>query len=184
MYVMTTNGITYKDNRFLEPFLMSSTPSAELLHHARHRGLEEEAYLSLERTTDALRRQVAELLKDAELTPTQYNALRILRGAGEDGHQIGEIGVRLVVHDPDIPRLVDRLEKRGWVTRQRQADDRRCVRVTLTKTGKKLIDGLDAPVQALHAKQLGALGPVHLRQLLRSLAVVREQVADPINRGE
>lgn len=162
---------------------MSSKLSIELQQQSHFACLEEEAYLSLERTTDGLRRQVAELLKDVELTPTQYNALRILRGAGEGGRLIGEIGSRLVVQDPDIPRLVDRLEKRGWVTRQRQIDDRRCVRVTITKSGKKLIDGLDTPMRALHTKQLRALGPVNLRQLIKSLSVVREHIVDPTVRG-
>jgi DNA-binding MarR family transcriptional regulator len=163
--------------------VMPSKLSTELQQQSPFAGLEEEAYLSLERTTDGLRRQVAELLRDVELTPTQYNALRILRGAAEGGRLIGEIGARLVVQDPDIPRLVDRLEKRGWVTRQRQIDDRRCVRVTITKSGKKLIDGLDAPMRALHTKQLRALGPVNLRQLIKSLSVVREQIVDPTVRG-
>jgi DNA-binding MarR family transcriptional regulator len=151
--------------------------TTEIQQHTPFCGLEEEAYLSLERTADGLRRQLAELLKTHDLTPTQYNALRILRGAGVDGHQIGAIGERLVVQDPDIPRLVDRLEKRGWVIRQRQLNDRRCVRVSITKSGLKLIDGLDAPVQALHVEQLAALGPSNLRQLIKSLSVVRERIA-------
>jgi DNA-binding MarR family transcriptional regulator len=155
---------------------MPSSLTTELQQHTPC-GLEEEAYLSLERTVDGLRRQLTELLKTHDLTPTQYNALRILRGAGVDGHQIGAIGERLVVQDPDIPRLVDRLEKRVWVIRQRQLNDRRCVRVSITKSGLKLIDGLDAPVQALHVEQLGALGPSNLRQLIKSLAVVRERIA-------
>ena len=156
---------------------MPSSLSAELRQHMPFRGLEEEAYLSLERTADRLRRQFADLLKAYDLTSTQYNALRILRGAGDVGHLIGEVGDRLVVQDPDIPRLIDRLEKRGWATRQRQQDDRRCVRVSITKSGQKLIDGLDGPVQALHVEQLRALGQSNLRQLIKSLSVVRERIA-------
>ena len=162
----------------LSVYPMRPSLSAELRQRTPFRGLEEEAYLSLERTTDALRRQVAALLRDSDLTPTQYNALRILRAAASEGHLTGEIGERLVVQDPDIPRLVDRLEKRGWVTRRRQTDDRRCVRVTITKVGKKVIDALDAPMQALHVAQLRSLGATNLRQLITSLAVVREKLSD------
>jgi DNA-binding MarR family transcriptional regulator len=140
-------------------------------------GQEEEAYLGLERTADLLRAQVAGLLKEHELTPTQYNVLRILRGAGKSGHLTGEIGTRLVVHFPDVPRLLDRMEKRGLVQRRRESDDRRCVRVTLTRAGRELVDRLDAPIQALHIAQLAHLGGPRLRTLIRALGAIRANTA-------
>lgn len=155
---------------------MPSSLSAELRQVTPFFGLEEEAYLSLERTADRLRRQVADLLKGFDLTLTQYNALRILRGAGEAGYLTGEVGARLVVQDPDVPRLIDRLKKRGWVTRQREAEDRRCVRVTITKAGRKLIDAIDTPMRALHMAQLESLGAARLRALIATLAVVRDRI--------
>lgn len=153
----------------------SRSLGAELHQEAPFHGPEEEAFLSLQRTADQLRRELTDLLKHHHLTPQQYNVLRILRGAGAEGRLTGEIGDRLVVQDPDVPRLLDRMEKREWITRQRQTDDRRCVRVTLTRAGKKLVDSLDAPVQALHVAQWATLGKTKVRALLESLASVRHR---------
>ncbi len=154
---------------------MPSTLRAELRQRAPFHGPEEEAFLSLQRTADRLRRQLADLLKAHGLTPPQYNVLRILRGAGAEGHLIGEIGERLVVQDPDIPRLIDRIEKQGWVLRTRQVDDRRCVRVTITRAGRKLTDALDKPVQALHVAQWAHLSRNELRTVLEALEIVRDR---------
>src|ERR1700689_3564024 len=88
---------------------------------------EQEAYLSLLRTADALQSQVEGRLKEFGLTGTQYNALRILRGAGTDGLPCREIGERMITHDPDVTRLLNRLEDRGLVERTRARDDPRVV---------------------------------------------------------
>jgi DNA-binding MarR family transcriptional regulator len=148
--------------------------NAELRQDRPFHSAAEEAYLSVQRAADGLRREIAALLKSYELTPTQYNVLRILRGAGKDGHLTGEIAERLVVRDPDAPRLLDRMEKRGLVHRRRQTDDRRCVRVTITPAGRALVDRLDEPVQGLHLQQFKALNRTSLRALIETLAAVRE----------
>src|SRR6202165_3546414 len=86
---------------------------------------EAEAYLSLLRTADALQTQVEARLKELGLTGTQYNALRILRGAGREGLPCREIGERMITRDPDITRLLNRLEDRGFAQRPRARHDRR-----------------------------------------------------------
>src|SRR5262249_54933890 len=118
-------------------------------------GIEEEAYLNLLRTADALMQREAAMLKQYGLSQTQYNTLRILRGAGEEGLPCGEIAERMIRHDPDITRLLDRLEARGWVNRSRNGKDRRVVMARITSQGLQLIQPLDQPVAELLAAMLG-----------------------------
>jgi DNA-binding MarR family transcriptional regulator len=137
--------------------------------------LEAEAFLNLQRSADALMRGLAELLRRADLSPTQYNVLRILRGAGPDGLSCGEVGARLVTRDPDITRLLDRMERRGLIARSRGRSDRRVVRVRITRNGLDLVNPLDAPTVALHRRQLGELGNRRLRTLIDLLEQAREE---------
>jgi DNA-binding MarR family transcriptional regulator len=136
--------------------------------------LEAEAFLNLQRSADALMRGLAELLRRADLSPTQYNVLRILRGAGPDGLSCGEVGERLVTRDPDITRLLDRMERRGLIARSRGRSDRRVVRVRITRDGLDLVNPLDVPIVALHRRQLGELGNRRLRTLIDLLEQARE----------
>ena len=126
--------------------------------------LEELAFVELARTTDILSRAPAMLLKVQGLSPTQYNVLRILRGAPE-GLACGEIAGRMITRDPDVTRLLDRLEKRGLISRCREEHDRRTVKTRITAAGLKRLAELDAPVQALHRKQLGHLKHDQLKGL-------------------
>lgn len=137
---------------------------------------EEEVSLNVHRTANALAQGFAPLLKDADLTATQYNALRILRGAGKDGLPCGEIAARMITKDSDITRLLDRLEKRGLVGRRRDSDDRRVVLTRITADGLRLLAGLDQPVVETHARLLSHLGPRRLRQLAELLEAAREKV--------
>src|SRR5216684_9317032 len=129
--------------------------------------LEERVFLSLMRTTDALSRGGGVLLKPYNLSLTQYNILRILRGAGEKGLACREIGCRLITRDPDITRLLDRLESRGLIARARETQDRRVVKTRITPGGLRVLAELDAPVQELHRRQLHHLPAKELRQLSR-----------------
>jgi DNA-binding MarR family transcriptional regulator len=138
----------------------------------RTAGREEAAFLDLMRTTDMLSRRPAQVLKSEDLSPTQYNVLRILRGA-PDGLTCGEIANRMITRDPDITRLLDRLEKRSLVLRQRESKDRRAVLVRITAEGLKLLANLDAAVQEAHHKQLGHLGRENLQALAELLALCR-----------
>ena len=137
---------------------------------------EETAFLDLLRTTDMLSRGLVQVLKTEDLSSTQYNVLRILRGAPE-GLPCGEIANRMITRDPDVTRLLDRLEKRGLVSRCRESKDRRTVRVRIAPEGLKVLNRMDEPVQAAHRKQLGHLGMQRLQELSELLRVARSQVA-------
>lgn len=137
---------------------------------------EEEVSLNVHRTASALAQGFVPLLKEADVTATQYNVLRILRGAGKDGLPCGEIAARMITKDSDITRLLDRLEKRGLVGRRRDSDDRRVVLTRITADGLRLLAGLDQPVVETHARLLGHLGPRKLRQLAELLEAAREKV--------
>jgi len=137
---------------------------------------EEAAFLDLLRTCDLLSRGPAQVLKTEDLSPTQYNVLRILRGSPE-GLPCGEIGSRMITRDPDITRLLDRLEKRELISRCRETKDRRMVMARITQEGLKLLARLDAPVQESHRKQLGHLGRERLRALAELLQACRSKVS-------
>ena len=141
----------------------------------RFGGPEEVAFVSLQRTADALARNVEKVLRSADVSPTQYNVLRILRGAPE-GLPCSEIGKRMITRDPDITRLQDRLEKRELVSRCRQTKDRRMVLTRITSEGLRLLRELDAPVTEIHQQQLGHLGREGLHSLIALLEIARQHV--------
>jgi DNA-binding MarR family transcriptional regulator len=128
---------------------------------------EEAAYLELVRTTEMLSRPLAQLLKAEDLSPAQYNVLRILRGCPE-GLTCGEVGDRMITRDPDITRLLDRLEKRKLISRSRDDKDRRVVLTRITAGGLEVLGRLDQPVRNTHRRLLGHLGADRL-QMLREL---------------
>lgn len=136
---------------------------------------EEAAFVDLLRTTDLLSRGPAQVLKSEDLSPTQYNVLRILRGAPE-GLPCGEIGNRMITRDPDITRLLDRLEKRGLISRCRDERDRRTVMTRITAEGLKLLAELDEPMLAAHRQQLRHLGREGLGALRELLSAARAKV--------
>jgi DNA-binding MarR family transcriptional regulator len=133
-------------------------------------------FLELLGTSDMLARGMVQFLKAEEISATQYNVLRILRGAPE-GLPCGEIANRMITRDPDVTRLLDRLDKRGLISRCREATDRRTVLTRITPDGLELLARLDAPIQDAHRKQLGHLGPARLRALTELLQVARSRVA-------
>jgi DNA-binding MarR family transcriptional regulator len=114
-----------------------------------------------------------DVLKPVALSPTQYNVLRILRGAGEAGVSCKDVAARLVTRDPDITRMMDRLEKRGLLTRDRDKADRRVVTHKLTPAGLELVNELDRPIEALHRKAMRHVKPERLRELIGLLEEVR-----------
>lgn len=134
---------------------------------------EEAVFIELLRTSDVLTRGVVEVLKKGNLSPTQYNVLRVLRGTRQ-GLTCGEIGGRLITRDPDITRLLDRMERRGLISRSRESRDRRVVLTRITPEGLRLLSRLDGPVQKAHRRQLGRLGPKRLRELSELLQAARE----------
>ncbi len=135
--------------------------------------VEQDAYLELQRTADALARGVADVLKPAGLTPAQFNVLRILRGVGVAGATCCEVGSRMITRDPDVTRLVDRLEKRGLVARSRDSLDRRVVLQRITPEGLRLLAGLDDRIVETHRAQLGHVGHARLQELIELLQAAR-----------
>ena len=137
---------------------------------------EEVAHLEMMRTVEALSHRFAQVLKAEDLSSTQYNVLRILRGASE-GLPCGEIGNRMVTRDSDITRLLDRLEKRSLVSRCRETKDRRTVWTRITQEGLELLARLDEPVRAAHLELLGHLGTKRLNLLADLLRLARQPPA-------
>jgi len=136
---------------------------------------EETAFLDLLRTTDMLSRGLVQVLRTEALSSTQYNVLRILRGS-PGGLPCGEVANRMITRDPDVTRLLDRLEKRALISRCRETKDRRTVMARITTEGLKVLARLDEPVKAAHSRQLGHLGRERLRALTELLQVSRSQV--------
>lgn len=165
------------DSKCCNTYLGRMSPSlqSELKQRKPFGSLEHEAMLSIARTAALLEHATAEALKPYGLTPTQYNALRILRGAEPEGLCRNEVRDRLVARVPDATRLLDRLEEMGLVVRAREGDDRRFVRSRITRAGLDLLRPLDGVTQALHTAQLGHLGERRLRTLVDLLEEARKQ---------
>lgn len=127
--------------------------------------MEDRVFISILKTADALSQSAEQLLKEVGLTGAQYNVLRILRGAEPEGLACRGIGDRMISHDPDITRLLDRMEKRGLITRHRQTDDRRVVKTRITPKGLELLKTLDEPVHEMHKQQFRHMSASRLKNL-------------------
>ena len=148
---------------------------AEIKQSRPFPSLEAEAAVNLIRSADTAQRALAAALKPHQLSPEQYNVLRILRGAGHDGLPCGEIAARMVTRDPDITRLLDRLESRRLIGRTRNTTDRRVVTTRVRPEGLRLLERLDRPLNEVNKRLMGHLGPKRLRTLVSLLEAVREQ---------
>ena len=137
----------------------------------RSRG--QEVVVALLRTADLVRRTVGRALEPHDITLQQYNVLRILRGAGEQGLPTLEIADRMIEQAPGVTRLLDRLEVKGLVRRQRCAQDRRQVLCWLTPAGLELVERLDEPVDSADAEAVAMLTPEEQERLLRMLDAIR-----------
>lgn len=153
---------------------MPPSLQAEIRQSRPFQTLEQEALLNIERTAAVLMHGLAERFKPHDITPTQYNVLRILRGARPAGLCRNEIRDRMVAQVPDVTRLLDRMEQGGLVERERAEDDRRLVTTRITREGLRLLKRLDAPVAQSHAQRLGHLSAAQLRTLIALLALARD----------
>jgi DNA-binding MarR family transcriptional regulator len=153
---------------------MSPTLQQDLKQKKPFRSLQQEAYLSVVRTSTSLTDAMEDLVKARGISATQYNVLRILRGSGAEGLCRNELRDRMLTRMPDMTRLLDRMEVAGLVVRAREGDDRRMVMTRITETGRRLLDDLDAPVMALHRKQMAGLTDAQLRSLSDLLTLVRD----------
>src|SRR5262245_41256903 len=134
---------------------------------------EQEAFLNLWRTYDRLRALEDELFAPFDLTPQQYNVLRLLRAAPPEGMPTLALAERLVSRGPDVTRMLDKLEQGSLVTRDRPPDNRRVVRVAITPKGLALLDKIAGPLRECHARQLGHLKPDDLKRLTELLRAAR-----------
>jgi|SRR5256885_8820148 len=137
--------------------------------------VEDRTFIALLRAADLLEQEAEQLLKTSGLTAAQYNVLRILRGAEPEGLACSGIGERMISHDPDMTRLLDRMEKRDLITRQRQTNDRRVVRTRITSAGLGLLRRLDMPVRELHKRQFRHLSAGRIKSLVQMLEGIRER---------
>lgn len=152
--------------RPLHEELKQSKPFAEI---------QEELHVSIARTAALLERAVAKQLKPHGITPTQYNVLRILRGAGPTGLCRNELGERLVTPVPDVTRLLDRMAEQKLIARQRSDEDRRLVRTYLTPKGLELVNTLDEDMRAGHRTRLAEFTCEEMKRLVDALALLRDK---------
>jgi DNA-binding MarR family transcriptional regulator len=150
-----------------------ATLQDELKQNKPFKSSEEELYLSIIRTAAVLEHAMAQAMKPYKITPTQYNVLRMLRGAGPAGLCRNEVGERLVANVPDVTRLLDRMEETGWIVRERSSGDRRFVTARIAHSGLELVNKMDAAVAAIHGEQLGHVEKRLQRQLIDLLTRVR-----------
>lgn len=143
--------------------------------------LASEAFLNLQRTSDFLTRKLTDTLKPFGVTPPQYNVLRILRGAGENGLINREIGERMLTFVPDVTRMLDRLEKQNLICRERGIEDRRLVTACITEEGLSLLSNLDEVLQDFHKNLLGGCNKKELAELIKMLEKLRCGVIEAEN---
>jgi len=148
-------------------------------HSVSSSKLAEQAFLAVLRAADGLQASLAAMLEPHGLSPTQYNALRILRGAGREGLACQEIGERMINRDPDITRLLARLDRRSLVRRSRDRKDRRIIKARISAAGLKLLNSLDPEIESFHHQLMGRLPEKDLELLIRLLpgAVNTQQAA-------
>ena len=132
-----------------------------------------ELLVNLYRTTDDVAAEQKDALKAFELSLAQFNVLRILAGAGADGHRVAGIGERLVTREPDVTRLIDGLKRRELVDRARSEEDRRVVRVTITAAGERLVAEASAAAEQLAEQQFAHVPKQDQQTLIRLLTLVR-----------
>lgn len=152
---------------------MNSGLQAEIKQAQPFSSLAQEAFLNLLRTAAILEQSFAEGIRAYDVTPTQYNALRILRGAGPQGLSRNEVRDRMIRPVPDATRLLNRLEGRGLIERTRDSADKRYVTARITASGRELLERMEAIVADLHEQQLRHLSEPELRRLTNLLAKAR-----------
>ena len=154
---------------------MSPTLREDIRQNKPFTTVYEEAFLNVARTSARMSDTVEDLLKGYGITGTQYNVLRILRGAEPGGLCRNELRNRMIARMPDMTRLLDRMEEAGLVTRTREREDRRMVLTRITARGLEILDELDAQISANHKAQLGHLTTAQLRSLIDLLTAARNK---------
>ena len=153
---------------------MPTTLRDDIKQKKPFRSLQEEAGLNVIRTAAVMTDALDQLMKPHGITSTQYNVLRILRGAEPAGLCRNEVRDRMLTRMPDMTRLLDRMEEAGLVKRSREGEDRRMVLTRITKQGLKLVDELDGPMSRLNKSSFGQLTDAQLRSLSDLLTLARQ----------
>jgi len=151
---------------------------AEIVQEPPFFSIEEEALLNLMRTADCLHRAFHRKTRDWGITSTQYNVLRILRGAQPDGLTCSAIGARMITAEPDITRLLSRLKALKYVRQQRDKRDRRVVWTQISETGLELLREMEPVIQRLPGELLGHLEKAEVAELIRLLEQARLHCGD------
>ncbi|MDH3272416.1 MAG: MarR family transcriptional regulator [Gemmatimonadota bacterium] len=159
----------------------SSTILEDIKQTRPFRSKAQEAYVTLLRTADESKRVVSRVLESEGVTLQQYNVLRILRGAGDTGLPTLSLAERMIERTPGVTRLIDRMEKKGWVCRERCTEDRRRVWCQITEDGQELLARLDKPIDAVDDVLAGALGPGELDAFVEYLDRIRGHVRASID---
>jgi DNA-binding MarR family transcriptional regulator len=152
--------------------------SEEIRQRVPFSSLEREAAVTLLKTGDVLRHAIESTLRPWGVSPEQYNVLRILRGAGEEGLPTLEIADRMLARSPNITRLVDKMVEKGLAERRARGEDRRVVRVVGTDKARALLAELDAATEESLGK-LSSMPRAHLRELVALLDEIRDRLAVP-----
>jgi DNA-binding MarR family transcriptional regulator len=150
---------------------------AEIAQASPFSSVEEEAILNLMRTADCVQRAFQQRIRGTGLTSTQYNVLRILRGAQPDGLTCAAIGARMIAMEPDITRLLARLKRLKLISQQRDRRDRRVVWTRISAAGLELLRTLDPVVQRIPVELLGHLERAELAEIIRLLELARQPCA-------
>lgn len=167
---MTQNGAKTASTSRLQEEIRQNVP---------FRSRTQEAFLSILRTSDLAKKRFDDLFGEHGITFQQYNVLRILRGAGEAGLPTLEIGARMIEQTPGVTRILDRLEGKGLVARERSASDRRQVWCRITPSGLALLGGLDDPVDRTDETLFAGMEPADLDDLIRILSDLRDRLSRP-----
>ena len=154
---------------------MPTSLREELKQRKPFTSLEQEAGLSVVRTSAMLVDAFERMLKPYGITATQYNVLRILRGAEPNGLCRNDLRDRMLTRMPDVTRLLDRMEESGLIGRARETNDRRMVMTRITPKGRRLLDDLEGPVANEHQRAFAGLTKEQMRALIAHLSVVRER---------
>jgi MarR family transcriptional regulator, organic hydroperoxide resistance regulator len=136
--------------------------------------LQQQAFLELWKAYDCLKAEEDLVFGQFDISSQQYNALRLLKAVAPLSLAVSALGQRMITRAPDMTRMLDRLEQRGWIARVRRDDNRRVVEVTITATGTKLLQQIAKPIRACHQRQFGHMSEEQLSQLIGLLRVARK----------
>lgn len=156
-------------------------PHGDLQDELKKRGpfesLQQESMLSILRTSDLLENRTARLLRTYDLTLSQYNALRIMRGEGKPMPCL-EVADRMIQVAPAITRVIDQLVDRGWIKKTQSESDRRVFLVEISTKGKSLLRKIDGPIEQVHQSLLGHVPDKDLKALVQTLQTIRQKIYD------